>query len=151
MLPNLSITKHDFNLECKQTWSGNKVHTYTRVNEGVGGIREAQTIKGLIDGFRSWECRNRHQIDLLYNLNLSNPKKVHSKKEKSMLTTCESKVAWNWSKQLSHMALNRVLILLNCRSRRELSESSGTIYLQARSKFRRSLFASMAYISLWGD
>ena len=44
MLPNLSITKHDFNLECKQTWSGNKVHTYTRVNEGVGGIREAQTI-----------------------------------------------------------------------------------------------------------
>ena len=44
MLPNLSITKHDLNLECKQTWSGNKVHTYTRVNEGVGGIREAQTI-----------------------------------------------------------------------------------------------------------
>ena len=44
MLPNLSITKHDLDLECKQTWSGNKVHTYTRVNEGVGGIREAQTI-----------------------------------------------------------------------------------------------------------
>ena len=39
MLPNLSITKHDFNLECKQKWSGNKVPTYTRVNERVGGIR----------------------------------------------------------------------------------------------------------------
>ena len=50
MLPNLSITKHDFNLECKQTWSGNKVHTYTRVNEGVGGIREAQTINTKLAG-----------------------------------------------------------------------------------------------------
>ena len=33
-----------------------------------------------IDGFRSWECRNRHHMDLLYILNFSNPKKVHSKK-----------------------------------------------------------------------
>ena len=44
MLSNLSITKHYFHLECKQTNSGNKVPTSTRVNEGVGGIREAQTI-----------------------------------------------------------------------------------------------------------
>ena len=43
---NLSITKDYFHLECKQTSSGNKVPTSTRVNEGVGGIREAQTILG---------------------------------------------------------------------------------------------------------
>ena len=31
-----------------------------------------------IEGFRSWECRNRHRMDLLYILHLSDPKKVHS-------------------------------------------------------------------------
>ena len=31
-----------------------------------------------IEGFRSWECRIRHRINLLYILHLSNPKKVHS-------------------------------------------------------------------------
>ena len=32
--------------------------------------------KSLIEGFRSWEYRIRYQLDLLYILNLSNPKKV---------------------------------------------------------------------------
>ena len=71
MLPNLSITKHDFNLECKQTWSGNKVHTYTRVNEGVGGIREAQTIIDLQNDFnilvaKQWKIRISVPMSYIY-------------------------------------------------------------------------------------
>ena len=36
--------------------------------------------ESLIDGFRSWECRNRRQTDLLYIFDLPNPQKVHSTK-----------------------------------------------------------------------
>ena len=41
-----------------------------------------------IDGFRSWECRNRHHMDLLYILICSNPKKVHSKKTNVVFYDC---------------------------------------------------------------
>ena len=37
--------------------------------------------ESLIEGFRSWEYRIRYQLDLLYILNFSNPKKVHFRRK----------------------------------------------------------------------
>ena len=43
---------------------------------------EIRVSESLIDGFRSWECQIRHQLDLLYNLNFSNPQKVDFRPER---------------------------------------------------------------------
>ena len=86
----------------------------------------------LIKGFRSWEYRIRYQLDLLYNLNLSNPKKVNFRRKSyflpeslsagafwaNYLISCESKVACKFSKRKSQNALNHVLILQKDRTQK---------------------------------
>ena len=100
--------------------------------------------KSLIEGFRSWEYRIRYQLDLLYNLNCSNPKKVNFRRKSYLLPesrpagafrakyliNCESKVACKFLKKKSQSVLNHVLILQKDRTQRMLQIPLKIIDLQ---------------------
>ena len=115
-----------------------------RSHANVQSFAVIHVFESLIEGFRSWEYRSGYQLDLLYILNFSNPKKVNFRRKsyfcqkvvprRCLLGNIFDKLRiqgrMHIFEKMSQSALNHVLILQLYRTQKMLQIPLKNIDLQ---------------------